>query len=100
MQVGLYARVSTHDQQTLALQRQRLLIMRGHSGIESDLHLLVSWPKTLRKSARQRPAFSTPCTRCFRLAENSRILLANPWPLVFNVLCGVFGMETTRFKCS
>jgi hypothetical protein len=34
------------------------------------------------------------------LTGNWWILLANLWPLVFNALCRVFGMETTRFKCS
>ena len=36
----------------LALQRQRLLILRGHSGIEPDPPLVVSWPKTLREDVR------------------------------------------------
>src|SRR6266436_3531515 len=37
---------------------------------------------------------------CRCLAEKYRILLANLWPLVFNALCRVVGMETTRFKYS
>src|SRR5437773_4656685 len=49
----------------LALQRERLLIMRGHSGVEPDLHLVVSWPKTLRESTRQGLHFPRPSRGAF-----------------------------------
>src|SRR2546423_11823040 len=57
------------------------MILRGHSGVEPDLHLVISWPKTLREFTRQglhfprpfRGAFAWPKTIVFGQAAASRI---------------------------